>query len=157
LGNAQFGKRPVWETMGTASHNRWRSITAVFCLFAVAFLYTPHAVAAWMAYGAPCCASGQCPIKEHHHHQAPVGDSNQADSHHMDRGHDMASMTACSMSCCHNPESAAVASVIFVLPLPFELSAPASSASGIVSLHSQDSPRSIEPLSPPPRLFSSVA
>jgi hypothetical protein len=148
--------------METAAHNRWRSISAVICLFAVAFLYAPHAVAAWMAYGAPCCASGQCPIKEHHHHQTPVGDanqanSNQADSHHMDCGHDMASMMDCSMSCCHHSETPAVASAIFVLPLPFELSAPASFTSGIVSLHFPDSPGSIQPLSPPPRLVSAVA
>jgi hypothetical protein len=146
--------------METATHNRWRSISAVICVFAVVFLYTPHAVAAWMAYGAPCCASGQCPIKEHHHRQAPVGDanqanSNQADSYHMDCGHEMASMMDCSMSCCNHSETRAVATAIFVLPLAFEFSAPSSSTSAIVSLHSQDSLRSIEPLSPPPRQLPS--
>jgi hypothetical protein len=75
----------------------------------------------------------------------------------MDCGHDMSGMMACSMSCCHNPEASIVASAIFVLPLPFVLSAPASFKSGIVLLQSQDSPRSIKPLSPPPRLLSAVA
>jgi hypothetical protein len=142
----------VWATMETASHNRWRSISASICLLAVLFIYTPLATAAWTAHCSACCASGQCPIKEHHHHQAASADSN-----HMDCGHNMSGMMACRMSCCHNPEAPAVASAIFVLPLPFVPSAPASFKSGIVLLRSQDSSRSIKPLSPPPRFLSAVA
>jgi len=137
--------------METATHNRWRSTSAGICLLAVLFLYTPLATAAWSAYSSACCASGMCPIKEHHHHQAP------ADSNRMDCGHDMPGMMACSMSCCRNPEDPAVASAIFVLPLPFVLSAPASLKSPIVSLHSQDYSRFVKPLSPPPRFVSAVA
>jgi hypothetical protein len=121
-------------------------------MLAVLFLYTPLATAAWSAYRSACCASGQCSIKEHHHHQAPA-----ADSHHMDCSHDMPGMMACSMSCCHNPENPAVASAIFVLPLPFVLSAPASLKSSIDLMQTQDSPRSIKPLYPPPRFLSAVA
>jgi hypothetical protein len=142
----------VWATMETATHTRWRSISAKICLLAILFIYAPLATAAWTAYGSACCASSQCPIKEHHHHQTPAPDSN-----HMDCGHDMTGLTACTVSCCRNPESPAVASAIFVLPLPFVLSAPASFKFGIVLLQSQDSPRSIKPLSPPPRFLSAVA
>jgi len=152
LGSVQFGQRPVWEMMGPASHNRWRLMSAGICLLAVLFLYTPHAVSAWMAHDAACCASGMCPIKEHHHHQAPA-----QDSHQMDCGHDMSTMMDCSMSCCQHSETPAVASAIFILPLPVEFSAPTGSTSAVASSHFQNSPRSIQPLSPPPRFVSAVA
>ena len=138
--------------MVSTSHNRWRSISASICLLAVLCLYTPLATTAWTAYRSTCCASGQCPIKEHHHHQAPAASSNQ-----MDCGHDMAGLMACSMSCCHNQENPAVASAIFVLPLPFEFSAPASLHSSIEFSQSKDSLRSVKPLSPPPRSVLAAA
>jgi hypothetical protein len=161
--------------METARHNRWRSVSAGICLLAVLFLYTPLVTSSWSAYGPACCAFGQCPIKEHHHHLA-LPDLNQADSNHsnsndnsnqpnskqnasndMDCHHEMAGMMACNMSCCRNPETPAVASAIFVLPLPFTLSAPASFKSNIVSLQAMNFLRTIEPLSPPPRFLSALA
>jgi hypothetical protein len=75
----------------------------------------------------------------------------------MDCGHDMAPMMACSMSCCSNPERPAVASAVFVLPQPFQFAAPAGFTSAIKIVNFLDSPRSIEPLSPPPRLAAAVA
>jgi hypothetical protein len=138
--------------MQTSSQRRRRSVCAIVCLLVVVMLYAPLAGAAWSSYQSACCTSDQCPIPEHHHHKSPAAPAN-----YMDCGHDMAGMMACRMSCCHNPENPAVASTIFVLPLPFVFSAPGSHQSGIVSLQSLDSPRSIEPLSPPPRFVSAVA
>jgi hypothetical protein len=138
--------------MTPGRHNRARSIKAVLCLLAVLFLYTPLGTAAWSSYRASCCASGMCSIQEHHHHQAPA-----APEDHMNCGHHAAGMMACSMSCCRNTEAAAVASAIFVLPLPVELSAPAALKSTIDFLQVSDSPRLLEPLSPPPRSVHAVA
>ena len=75
----------------------------------------------------------------------------------MDCGHHAGGMMACNMSCCHNNESVAVASGIFVLPLPFALSAPAVRTSNIDFLQVSDSPRLLEPLSPPPRFALAAA
>jgi hypothetical protein len=138
--------------MQTAAHHRARSSSAILCLLAAALLYAPLATTAWSSYSAACCTSDQCPIPEHHHHKSPA-----TPTHHMDCGHDMVAMMACSMSCCPNTERPAVASAVFVLPAPFQLAAPAGFTSAIHLVNSLDSPRFIEPLSPPPRFATAVA
>jgi hypothetical protein len=75
----------------------------------------------------------------------------------MDCVHDLSAMMACSMACCTNTERPAVASAVFVLPTPFQFAAPAGFTSAIKIVNSLDSPRSIEPLSPPPRFVAAVA
>lgn len=132
--------------------NRYRSTVAIICLFAVALLYAPLATTAWSSYKASCCNSDECPIREHHHHKAPA-----TPAHHMDCGHDMASMMSCSMSCCANQERPAVASAIFILPLPFEFAATLGFTRAVSLAISLDSSRSTEPLSPPPRFVSAAA
>src|SRR6266702_6301505 len=97
--------------MNTARHNRWRSIFASICLLMVVLLYMPLAGAAWSSYQSACCTSGQCPIPAHHHHKTPAAPTN-----HMDCGHEMSGMMACSMSCCHDSDRWLVASIAFVLP-----------------------------------------
>src|SRR5215469_2981593 len=139
--------------MTLRSHNRRRSLLAMLCLAAVALLYVPLGGAAWALYSGVCCTSGgQCPIHGYHHTQAPSGPA-----HAMDCGHDTPSGTPCSMSCCHHPERPAVTPVVFLLTAPFTLSGtiefeglgPVSGAGNTVT--------SIEPLSPPPRIFALAA
>ena len=134
--------------MTTRLHHR-RSIYASICLLVVVLLYAPLAGAAWSAYSAGCCTSGQCPIKSHHHQETPA-----APAHHMDCGHDMSGMMSCSMSCCQDADRSAVTSIAFVLPPQVTVPAPAAIQSPFESAKPLDFPRSIEPLSPPPRLFS---
>lgn len=132
--------------------NRWRSFFATLCLVAVVLLYAPFGAAAWIISSGACCASsGQCPIHGHHHEQMPAGAK-----HAMDCGHEMSTMAQCIMSCCHNPERPAVASVIFVLPAPVTFSAAATFESLTALSGPQNPVTTLEPLSPPPR-FSPLA
>ncbi len=137
--------------MHTARQIRRRSISASICLLMVALLYAPFAGTAWASYLTACCTSGQCPIAAHHHHKAPAAPGN-----HMDCGHDMPGMVACAMSCCHDSERSLFTSMAFVLPPPVRTATPAATNSPIELTKPLDFPRSIEPLSPPPR-FASVA
>jgi len=137
--------------MATAHQNRRRKISASICLLVVVLLYAPLAGAAWSSIQSACCMSGQCSIASHHHHKAPAAPSN-----HMDCGHDMSGMIACSMDCCHDSESSLIAAIAFVLPQAVTVAAPEAVKSLIVSAKPLDFPRSLEPLSPPPR-FSSAA
>jgi hypothetical protein len=138
--------------MTTRQQNRWRSFHAIVCMLAVVLLFAPLAAAAWSSYVGACCTSGQCPIKGHHHQHSPAAPENL-----MDCSHKMPGMAACSMSCCHNPERAAIASGMFVLPAPVTVSAPTISAP-FVHLHEpQNFLRSFKPLSPPPRFCPAAA
>jgi hypothetical protein len=138
--------------MQTARYNRWRSISASICLLMVVLLYAPLAGAAWSSHQMACCASGQCPIPAHHHQKTPA-----APADHMDCGHEMAGMTACSMSCCHDSDRSLVASMAFVLP-PSAVAAEATAIKSPIELTKPlDFPRSIEPLSPPPRFIPAAA
>jgi hypothetical protein len=128
-----------------------RSISASICLLAVFLLYAPLVGAAWSLHQMACCASGQCPIPAHHHHKIPSAPAN-----HMDCEHDMPGMMACAMSCCHDSDRSLAASIAFVLPQPAELTAPAAIVLRIASTKALDFPRSIEPLSPPPRFLSAA-
>jgi hypothetical protein len=138
--------------MKSARQNRRRSISASICLLAVVLLYAPLAGAAWASRQMACCASGQCPIPAHHHQKTPA-----APAGHMDCGHEMAGMTACSMSCCHDSERSLIASIAFVLP-PSPVAAEAIAIKSPIEFAKPlDFPRSIEPLSPPPRFISAAA
>jgi hypothetical protein len=75
----------------------------------------------------------------------------------MDCGHEEFGMTACSMSCCHNPERAFVSSVVFVSPAPIKIFEPSALHTHIDSTKLTNLLRSIEPLSPPPRFLSAAA
>jgi hypothetical protein len=138
--------------MTVQSQNRSRFFCSIACMLAMALLYAPLAVAAWSSYQAACCTSGQCPIKGHHHHQTPAVPEN-----HMDCGHEMFGMSACSMSCCHYPERAVVSSSVFVFPAPIKILEPSALHTHIDSTKLTDLLRSVEPLSPPPRFLSVAA
>jgi hypothetical protein len=75
----------------------------------------------------------------------------------MDCGHDMSGMMACSMSCCHDTERSVVTSIAFVMPPPVAAAEVAETANRIELSKPLDFPRSIEPLSPPPRFLSAAA
>jgi hypothetical protein len=98
-----------------------------------------------------CCTSGQCPIPSHHHQKTPAAPAN-----HMDCGHEMPGMMACSMSCCHDSERSLVTSMAFVLPPPAKVAAMAAIKSPIEVAKPLDFPRFIQPLSPPPRFLSAA-
>jgi hypothetical protein len=138
--------------MQTSRQNRHRSISASICLLMVVLLYAPLAGAAWSSHQMACCASGQCPIPAHHHQKTPAAPAN-----HMDCGHEMAGMMACSLSCCHDSDRSLIASIAFVLPLSAAAAKAIASKSPIELAKPLDFPRSIEPLSPPPRFISSAA
>jgi hypothetical protein len=138
--------------METARQNRRRSLSGGICLFVVVLLYAPLAGAAWSSYQMACCMSGQCPIAAHHHQKLPAAPAN-----HMDCGHDMPGMMACAMSCCHDADRSLIASIAFVLPQPVAVAAPSAIQSAIESANPLDFPRTIEPLSPPPRFLSAAA
>jgi hypothetical protein len=134
--------------------NRWRSLHAIVCLFAVVLLFVPLAAAAWSSYSGSCCTSGQCPIKSHHHqHSSP----SSASGNPMDCGHEMPGMASCSMSCCHNLDRPAVSPGLFVLPAPITVSAPSILKSPIDLLEPMNFLRSFKPLSPPPRISPAAA
>jgi hypothetical protein len=93
-----------------------------------------------------CCTGDHCPIAQHHHQKK------QASPHaEMDCGHDMREMVNCSMSCCQNSEKPLVTAVAFVLPPVAFTSAAVSVVDVAEDLQSLEIPRSIKPLSPPPR------
>ena len=138
--------------MTTRHKDRRRSFLASVCLFAVVMLHAPLAGAFWSSHGAACCTSDHCPIPAHHHRKAPTAPAN-----HMDCGHDMPAMTACSLSCCQNPDRPAITPVVFLLPASVNISEPATSESAINLLNPSDFSQSVEPLSPPPRCVSAVA
>src|SRR5258708_1088708 len=139
------------DDMQTARHNRRRSISASICLLVVVLLYAPLAGAAWSSYQSACCTSGQSPVPPHHHQKTPAVPAND-----MDCGHEMSGMMACSMSCCHDSDRSLLTSIAFVLPPPAAVAASAAIKSPIELAKPLDFPRSIEPLSPPPRFVSAA-
>ncbi len=138
--------------MQIAFQHRRRKVCASICLLVVVLLYAPLAGAAWSSYKSACCTSDQCPIPEHHHHKSPAPPAD-----HMNCGHDMAGMMACSMSCCHDSDRSAVTSIAFVLPPLMTIPSSAAVKSPVQLAHPLDFARSIEPLSPPPRLAPAAA
>jgi hypothetical protein len=138
--------------MTVHDQHRRRSISASICLLVVVMLYAPLAGAAWSSYQSACCASGQCAIPGHHHQKTPAAPSN-----HTDCGHEMSGIMACAMSCCHDSDRSLVTSIAFVLPPSVADAASAAIKSPIELAKPLDLPRSIQPLSPPPRFVSAAA
>jgi hypothetical protein len=139
------------DHMQIARQNLRRSISASICLLMVVLLYAPLAGAAWSSYVSACCMSGQCPIAAHHHQKIPSAPAN-----HMDCGHDMLGMMACAISCCHDSDRSLVTSIAFVLPPSLTPDRMVAIKSPIEYAWPLDFPRSVEPVSPPPRCLSSA-
>jgi hypothetical protein len=133
--------------MNSPINNRFRVHSAVACLFAVALFYAPLAGAAWNAHAAACCTGDQCPIREHHHSKAPV--------HTAECEHAGDAMMACTMSCCESSERALLAPLAFVLPTADSLASPARMTGLMAQLRAENFLRTLEVLSPPPRIVSS--
>jgi len=132
-------------------HRRLRKTYASICLLVVTLIYAPLAAAAWTTYQSSCCKNGQCSIAAHHHQrQAPAAPKHQMDCGH-ERGHEMSGMMACAMSCCHDRDGSLVTPVAFVLPPTAVLAENFETSSAIISTKPLDSPRYLEPASPPPR------
>src|SRR5437660_3261954 len=138
--------------MQTARQNRRRCVVASICLLIVALLYAPLAGAAWSSYQSSCCTSGQCKIPAHHHQKTAA-----VPAHLIDCEHEMSGMMVCAVSCCHVSDRSLFTSIAFVLPASI-LTAPSVAITLPIELVKPlDFPRSIEPLSPPPRLVSAAA
>jgi hypothetical protein len=60
-------------------------------------------------------------------------------------------MMDCSMSCCQDPDKPVVTSVAFVLPPATAAASAIIVTRAVERVHSIEIPRTIEPLSPPPR------
>jgi hypothetical protein len=137
------------EPLNRRTPNRRRVIAALACLLGVVFLYVPFAAAAWSSHAMACCTKGYCNIPQHHHKKAPTSSTSAEDCGH--DGHNMSGMMDCSMSCCQDPDKPVVTSVAFVLP-PATVAASAIIVTRAVArVHSIEIPRTIGPLSPPPR------
>lgn len=124
---------------------RSQVLSAWLCLLAAILLLAPLAGAAWSAHTAACCTGGDhCPIPQHHHSKAP--------QHSSDCEHQTGGMTACSMACCQNTERPLLTPLAFVLPVAASLAIPENVTAVASIVRPNTLPRSLEVLSPPPRL-----
>jgi hypothetical protein len=132
------------EFVNHGNHNRRRVFAGLMCVLAVVFLYAPFAAAAWSSRA--CCTRGLCNIPKHHHQTATA---NSTDCDHP--GHDMGGTMNCSMSCCQDPDKPVVTSMAFVLPPASSTVSTTMDTRRIERVRPIEIPRTIEPLSPPPR------
>jgi len=132
--------------VNASSKDRKRIAAAWVCLLTAVFLYAPLAAASWSAHAMACCTGDYCPIAQHHHPKK------QASPHsEMDCGHDKGEMMDCSMSCCQKSENPLVTAVAFVLPYVSSASVRLAGTCAADALQALEIPRSLKPLSPPPR------
>jgi len=127
---------------------RSQLLSAWFCLVAALLLFAPLAGAAWSAHAAACCAGDHCPIPEHHHSKAPA--------HSAACEHQAGGLTACTMSCCQNAEHVMLAAPAFVMPDGTSLPEPDFKKSAEPVAAANHFLRSLEVLSPPPRLSATA-
>jgi hypothetical protein len=140
---------PGMEPVNRRTPNRCRVLAALVCLLAVVFVYVPIVAAAWSSQALACCTKGYCNIPQHHHKKAPASSATAEDCGH--DGHNMSGMMDCSMSCCQDPDRPVVTSVAFVLPPAPVATSATIFTRAVERVHSIEIPRTIEPLSPPPR------
>src|SRR5258708_6339900 len=138
--------------MATVRPHRRRSISASICLLMVVLLYAPLAGAAWWAHRSACCTSGQCASHGHHQQKAPSAPANDRDCEH-----GMSDRLTCAMSCCHDSDRSLLTPIAFVLPPSVAIAPAPAIQSPIEFAIPLDFPRSIEPLSPPPRSVSAAS
>jgi len=125
-----------------------RRFVGCACLLAALLLYAPLGMLAWWTGTRACCKSNYCPIAEHHKSSpAPTN----TEHHGVECEHSAPGVAACTMSCCHDKESALMA------PFAFVLDSATIPPTTILVSRLQDAPPSedislrIKPLSPPPR------
>jgi len=120
-------------------------------MLAVALLYAPLAAAVWTAQSMPCCTGDHCPIAAHHHQN-----TSPPPAHQMDCAHEMSGFMSCTMSCCETTDRPTVASLSFLLPHATLAAGEPSVTPVSEVLQTVELPRSIEPLSPPPRSLNAA-
>jgi hypothetical protein len=76
------------------------------------------------------------------------------DCDHGTSGHDMSSLSSCSMSCCQNSDLSIVAPGAFLLPTPASQARLLAILRPLETAHAIEIPRSLKPPSPPPRVSS---
>jgi hypothetical protein len=131
---------------------RHRVFAACLCLLAVALVYAPLAGAVWAGHALACCTGDHCNIPEHHHRKAALADTgSRADCDHEGSG-----MSACSMSCCQDPDKPMVSAFAFVLPSLTLAGAPVLVAGTAKAASSIEIPRTFQPPAPPPRLAAAL-
>jgi hypothetical protein len=133
------------ELVNRRTPNRYRILAALACLLALASLYVPFA-AAWSSHARACCTAGYCNIPNHHHQKATPHSTVGEDCDHA-----MAGMMDCSMSCCQDPDKPAVTSMAFVLPRATFAASAMMVTGSVERAHFTEIPRTIAPVSPPPR------
>ena len=128
-------------------------VGAWVCLLAVALLWTPLWATAWQDKGMACCDGQMCVAHGDamtQHSSGNAGVSQESAS--LDCGHgNQAAVQACDMKCCHDQGSSIVATVIFVLPEPTRISAPAEVRETREQAQAVIASSLCEPPSPPPR------
>jgi hypothetical protein len=129
------------------------------CLVAVVLLWTPLWATAWQDKGMACCDGKMCAAHGHAMARHSSGDAGVTqESTPMDCGHgENAGLTACDMNCCHEQASTILAAVIFVLPEPITISAPAKARHAREQEQALTNSLLFEPPSPPPRGVFPVA
>jgi hypothetical protein len=149
----RFAVSYVIETRNViaSSQQRKRIVAAWVCLFAAMALYAPLAGAAWSAHAMSCCAGDYCPVAAHHHQKKQASPNSDIDCGDMG-----GAMMNCSMSCCQGSEKPLVTAVAFVLPDVGVTSAPRAVTRAADALQSLEIPRSLKPVSPPPRFVHAL-
>src|ERR1700751_4489825 len=125
-----------------------RKLAACACLLALLFVYAPIASATLMSITGACCSGDQCPIHGNHHpskHDQPAAMDCHGDKHNVNQ------MDACSISCCHTDQRAAVNCNIFVLT-PISLSMPLlANTQTFLAIAATGLSLAFAPLAPPPK------
>jgi hypothetical protein len=121
-------------------------------LLAVALVYAPLAGAVWAGHSMACCTGDHCDIPEHHHRKAaPADGGSHADCDHEGRG-----MSACSMSCCQDPDKPMVSAFAFVLPSLVQSGGPMLVARAVKAAKTIEISRTPQPQAPPPRFAAAL-
>lgn len=150
-------RRVSWcfETMRRLRHFSkapGNKVGACVCLVAVILLWAPLWASAFQASNMDCCNGAMCPLHGH----APKKSSNDANAgkeaplaacgHHSRN-----SAMDCKMACCHPTDPAVTGAIVFVLPTPSGISAPALVGQPRANLAVTMSSAIFDPASPPPR------
>jgi len=141
------------ELMVFSRSNKLRSLAGYVCLLAVLLIYAPQAMLAWWTGTGACCTSDYCPIHMHH---APSNAATEAqDGMHCERS--APGLAACTMSCCHDTETALLTPVVFVLYPTISLQPLAQAEPVQERPAEQGILQSSKPPSPPPRFNIAAA
>src|SRR5271157_58588 len=123
------------------------------CLLAVALLWTPLWATGSQNKGMACCAGKMCAARGH----AKAGHTSEnagisQESAPMVCGREgQARLSMCGMNCCHEEGSTMMAAVIFVMPKPTKISAPAEAHDTREQAPAVIASSLFETPSPPPR------